>query len=138
MASLFLQRAARRFARPVQGLIQADLLQLQNYDWPGNVRELQNVIERAVIVSKGNQLRLDLESVTGELQAPQSTAAREDQSHILNETEMRELERKNIETALKQCAGRIYGPQGAAKLLGLPPTTLTARINKMGIKKGRG
>ena len=137
LASLALQRAARRFGRPSVGLTQSDLIQLQNYDWPGNVRELQNVIERAVIASTGNRLRLDLEPLSGEPQQTQPTATREKQGDILTETAMRELERKNIEAALEKCAGRIYGRQGAAQLLGLPPTTLTARIKKMGIRKDR-
>lgn len=135
LASLFLQRAALRFGRRIEGLTQADLMQLQNYDWPGNVRELQNVIERAVIVSKGNRLRLDLELLSRGTQQSQTATAREEQGNILTETAMRELEMKNIETALKKSSGRIYGRQGAANLLGLPPTTLTARIKKMGIRK---
>ena len=137
LASLFLKRAAQRFARPLIGLTQANLQQLQKYDWPGNVRELQNVIERSVIVSKGNRLRLDLDASGGERHPLQQTAAGDEQNHILTETELREIERKNIEAAMRHCAGRIYGPQGAANLLGLPPTTLSARINKMKIKKDR-
>ena len=135
LASIFLERAARRFARQVIGLTQADLLQLQNYEWPGNVRELQNVIERAVIISTGNRLRLDLDTASGERQPLQPTTDKEEQDHILTEMQIRKLERENIEAGLRQCAGKIYGPQGAANLLGLPPTTLNARINKMGLKK---
>ncbi len=135
LASLFLQRAARRFARPEIGLTQANLLKLHNYDWPGNVRELQNVIERAVIVSKGNRLRLDLETADDQPQSQLSGPEVEGQGRILTEVAIRELEKQNIEAALKQCSGRIYGPEGAACLLGLPPTTLSARINKMGLKK---
>jgi transcriptional regulator with GAF, ATPase, and Fis domain len=135
LAALFLQRAARRFARPEIALTQANLEQLQNYDWPGNVRELQNVIERAVIISKGNRLRLDLETGSGELSSLELITAREVRGSILTEPEIRTLEQQNIEAALKHCAGKIYGPHGAAFLLGLPPTTLSARINKMGIKK---
>jgi transcriptional regulator with GAF, ATPase, and Fis domain len=135
LATLSLQRAARRFGRPTVGLTQADLMQLQSYDWPGNVRELQNVIERAVIASKGNRLRLDLEPVHGQAQQRPPTAARGGPGKILTETEMRELERQNIAAALEKCAGRIYGQQGAARLLGLPPTTLTARIRRMGFGK---
>lgn len=137
LGSLFLQRAARRFGRPVLRLTQADLLQLQNYDWPGNVRELQNVLERAVIVSSGNRLHLDLETSSSQRQSLQTTQVGHELGNILTEPEMRNLERVNIETALKQCAGRIYGPNGAAQLLGLPPTTLTARVKKMGINKVR-
>jgi len=136
LCSLFLQRAARRFGRPVLGVTQADLLQLQTYDWPGNVRELQNVIERAVIVSKGNRLRLDLDS-SNELQPAKMVEVGQEPYKILTETEMRHLERQNIEAAVKLCSGMVYGPQGAARLLGMPPTTLNARIKKMAIKKGR-
>ena len=136
LASLFLQRATQRFSRPQIGLTQADLLQLQNYNWPGNVRELQNVIERAVIVSKGNRLRLDLETASDERQLLQPITVTEGQKHILTETEIRELERQNIKAALKQSEGRIYGSKGAASMLEIPPTTLTARINKMGINRG--
>ncbi len=136
LASLFLRRAARRFNRPAMRMTQADLQQLERYAWPGNVRELQNVIERAVIVSKDKRLRLDIESATGELQPSQASTASDDRAGILTEAQMRNLEQRNIEAALKECAGRIYGPQGAARLLGLPPTTLSARIKTMGIKKG--
>lgn len=136
LASLFLRRATQSFARPEIGLTQADLLKFRNYDWPGNVRELQNVIERAVIISKGKRLQLDLDILDNELQTLQTSAAEGASGHILTETEMREFERQNIETALKECAGKIYGTKGAAFLLGLPPTTLTARINKMAIRKG--
>lgn len=135
LASLFLKRAARRFGRPEISLTQANLLQLQNYDWPGNVRELQNVIERAVIVSTGNRLSLDLETGGGQPQALRQYSVRKEHSRIFTESQIRELEQQNIEAALKYCAGKIYGPEGAASLLGLPPTTLSARINKMGIKK---
>lgn len=136
LASLFLHRTTQKLLRPEIGLTQAALLQLQNYDWPGNVRELQNVIERAVIVSTGNRLRLDLETAKAVPETFHTTPIEKGLDHILTEPEMRLLERQNIESALKQCNGRIYGPQGAAQLLGLPPTTLTARIKKMGIKKG--
>ena len=135
LASLFLQRTIQKLVRPEIGLTQADLLQLQNYDWPGNVRELQNVIERAVIVSTGNRLKLDLETTKVGPKLLQTSPASKPQDQILTEAEIRLLEQQNIESALKQCNGRIYGPKGAADLLGLPPTTLTARIKKMGIKR---
>jgi len=118
-------------------LTQADLLQLQNYDWPGNVRELQNVIERAVIISKGNRLRLDIERAPVEPQATEKFYVGQEPGSILTETEMRQMERQNIEKALIHSSGKVYGERGAARLLGLPPTTLTARINKLGIKKDR-
>jgi transcriptional regulator with GAF, ATPase, and Fis domain len=135
LASLFLKRAARKFGRSEIGLSQDNLLQLQKYSWPGNVRELQNVIERAVIVSKGKQLSLDLETAGDERPSLPQTTGRQELVSILTESQIRELEQQNIEAALRYCAGKIYGPEGAASLLGLPPTTLSGRINKMGIKK---
>ncbi|MFT5730039.1 MAG: transcriptional regulator with GAF, ATPase, and Fis domain [Desulforhopalus sp.] len=135
LASLFLQRATQRLMRPQMGLTQTDLLQLERYDWPGNVRELQNIIERAVIISTGNRLRLDLEKTKPAPEPMQPIPIDKYQDNILTEPEIRLLERQNIESALKQCNGRIYGPQGAANLLCLPPTTLSARIKKLGIHK---
>jgi len=54
---------------------------------------------------------------------------------VITEGQMRELERRNVRAALKRSGGRIYGPQGAAQLLDLPPTTLSARIKSLGLKK---
>lgn len=135
LAELTLQRSARKFGRPELSLTQADLLQLESYDWPGNVRELQNVLERAVIVSSGNRLRLDLDAAT--TPPPQPTGSGTPLK-ILTDAQLRSLERQNLASALLLCSGRVYGPQGAAQLLGLPPTTLMARIKKLGLAKGGG
>ena len=134
LAALFLKRAIGKFNRSGLRLSRSNLLALQGYNWPGNVRELQNVIERAVIVSSGDRLNLDLKTGSGEKQMPENTAGMK-QPEVLTEQEMRELERRNIELALKQCEGKIYGPKGAARLLDLPPTTLSTRVKSLGIKK---
>ena len=134
LAALFLKTAIGKFNRSGLRLTRANLQTLQKYNWPGNVRELQNVIERAVIVSSGDRLHLDLKTGSGEKKVPEITVEKK-QPEVLTEQEIRELERRNIEAALKQCKGRIYGPQGAARLLDLPPTTLSARIKSLGIKK---
>ena len=135
LAELILRRSARKYGRPALGLTQADLLRLEGYDWPGNVRELQNVLERAVIVST-DRLRLDLEASVSTPALPARAGDTDQPMKILTEAQMRALERQNIEAALRLCAGRIYGPEGAAQLLGLPPTTLSARIRKMRLGKG--
>jgi len=134
LAALFLKRAAGKLNRSGLGLTRANLLTLQEYDWPGNVRELQNVIERAVIVSHGGRLHFDLNTGIEKRQVP-DTAFSTEQTEVITELEMRELERRNIKAALRQCRGKIYGSLGAARLLGLPPTTLSARIKSLGIKK---
>jgi transcriptional regulator with GAF, ATPase, and Fis domain len=108
--------------------------QLQRYDWPGNVRELQNLLERAVILSRDGNLYLDPawlpDAPPGRLRATPVTAA----SEIVPDGEWRRRERENLETALKKAGGRIYGRDGAAELLGIRPTTLQSRLRAFGIR----
>jgi len=134
LAALFLKRAAGKLNRAGLHLTQANHLTLQEYDWPGNVRELQNIIERAVIVSRDDRLYFDLKTGSG-IRQVLGTAIRTEPPEVLTEKEIRELERRNIEAALRRCGGRIYGSKGAARLLGVPPTTLNARVKSLGIKK---
>jgi len=100
------------------------------------VRELKNVIERAVILSQGNVLRLDLslpESAPGA--ESQGVVARQAGDVVLTEKELKTLQKRNLMTALKQANWRISGKAGAAELLGIRPTTLNDRIRAFGIKK---
>ena len=107
------------------------LQQLQAYSWPGNVRELQNVIERAVILSRGDRLFLDLGiGPAGPSRVP---VPRDEPPAVLTESDLRHLERSNLEAALRIAKGRVYGRGGAAALLGVPPTTFTDRIRRFGI-----
>jgi transcriptional regulator with GAF, ATPase, and Fis domain len=117
---------------------QADAARLQQYDWPGNVRELHNVIERAVILSKGVQLRLDiaLADVTAAA-APAPAADSGTPEDILTDRECRERERANLMKALERADGRIYGTAGAAALLGINPTTLASRLRALKISPPR-
>ena len=96
------------------------------------------MIERAVILSRGKVLRLDL-AMSDRLNAPaaQDAAAGTDSSQLLTEAALRELERQNIERALTLAAWRVSGPNGAAKLLGVKPTTLADRMRKFKIAKPR-
>ena len=138
LAAHFLELAAKRFNRPARRLTQANLLELQHYEWPGNVRELQNVIERAVITSGRDALRLNLpqgkDVERPSFRAPSFNKPEED-LEIVPETEWRRRERQNTLTALGRTGWRIYGPGGAAELLGMKPTTLASRIKKMGLKR---
>ena len=97
------------------------------YDWPGNVRELENVIERAVILSEGDRLVLDVSAL--EARAPSPADRRP--------TTLRDQERQAIEDALRKTHGRVAGRHGAAALLDLPSTTLESKIQKLGIDKHR-
>jgi len=133
LAAHFVSNISRRLNRPEPRLTRALLMRLQAYDWPGNVRELQNVIERGLITSPGKQLMLDLPQGGAETAA---TLLQPDEDQLRTDAEMRELEKENLARALRESRGKIYGPDGAAELLGLKPTTLISRIKKLGIEPG--
>lgn len=109
-------------------LSDANIEDLTCYDWPGNVRELQNVIERAVIRSGGKSLTVEI-GRTRRSKGPSNKAG------VVRMDELKLTERASIVAALKQCRGKIYGPKGAAKVLGIKPTTLASRMNSLGIEK---
>jgi DNA-binding NtrC family response regulator len=110
---------------------------LKRYEWPGNIRELKNVIERAVILSRGKVLRLDL-AMSDILNAAPTLGdgpTEHGAPRLLTESALRELERNNTELALRLADGRVSGPNGAAKMLGIKPTTLADRMRKFRIAK---
>jgi PAS domain S-box-containing protein len=135
LAQEFLNKTCKDFGREPMTLTRGQANKLRAYDWPGNVRELKNVIERAVILSRGNVLRLEASlpeaSSSGSGAASDTLAAAE----FLTEQEMRALQKKNTVAALKQAGWRVSGAGGAADLLGIKPTTLADRIRTLGIRK---
>ena len=137
LAQHFLESTCRDFGRKSMKLTRGQAGQIRDYDWPGNVRELKNVIERAVILSTGNVLRLDLSLPATAKQAnatsPDELAA--DQDAILTEKQMKVLQKKNILAALRKTGWRVSGKAGAAELLDLRPTTLIDRMKAFGLKK---
>ncbi|MGC5780523.1 sigma 54-interacting transcriptional regulator [Methylobacterium sp. NFXW15] len=133
IAQHFLQAAARRLRVPEPRLTEGDVRRLCRYPWPGNVRELENAIERAVILSTRGRLRLDLpETETGLRTGPVATGVAP-AARPPNENERRARDRAEIEAALALTGGRVFGPGGAAELLGVKPTTLASRIKAHGI-----
>jgi transcriptional regulator with GAF, ATPase, and Fis domain len=136
LAQHFLKVTCNDFGREQMTLTRAQAENLLDYNWPGNVRELKNVIERAVILSPGNVLRLDLSmpnlSVV-ETSADVKVAA--DSNEIMTEKEMRAFQKQNTAAALKQTGWRVSGTEGAAELLGVRPTTLADRIRTYGLQK---
>jgi PAS domain S-box-containing protein len=136
LAQHFLERACNDFGRPRLTLTRKQANLLQEYDWPGNVRELKNVIERAVILSPGNVLRLDLSMPrAGAVRQQVIVPAVQRITGILTEKEMREYQKQNVIAALQETNWRVSGPDGAAELLGVKPTTLADRVRAYGIKR---
>ena len=129
LAQEFLTRTCQKFNRPPIALTEADVEALQAYSWPGNVRELENAIERQVITFSG---RLQFDQAHQAEPTPERPA-RHVADRILTEEEVRLLERQNLSRALKASAGRVFGDDGAARLLGLKPTTLASRLRKQGL-----
>ncbi len=134
LASYAIARVSTKHRIPSPRLTPEDIACLQRYDWPGNIRELQNVIERAVILSKGVRLRLDvaLPGVGGATSQPLSESCRD--NAVLTDRECRERERANVINALERTEGRIYGRNGAAELLGINATTLASRLRALKIE----
>ncbi|MGE8684385.1 MAG: sigma 54-interacting transcriptional regulator [Acinetobacter sp.] len=112
---------------------QKHILELQHYDWPGNIRELQNVLERALITAKHGAVSFQylLEQEPSQTVQHNHAAAIE---QILTIQQLKQLETTNLQLAIKQCEGKIFGDEGAAKLLGINPTTLISKLKKMGIE----
>ena len=136
LAPHFLEVSAKKFNVTKPKLSQAHIEQLKHYDWPGNIRELQNVIERAVITAQSGRLRLDLPGgrVTKNLHKTESP---QEDFKILTFEEIRQLDRDNIQAALRRTNGKVFGKDGAAELLQTRPTTLASRIKRLGLKRRR-
>ena len=132
LATHYLQRAVRNLSRGPRSLTAAEASQLLSYDWPGNVRELQNVIERAVITNRGGPLSFDLPSSEGGGPSAPGIAVGAEVD-VVSDAEMRRWERDNVLRALERTNWRVYGPKGAAALLGVRATTLASRIKKLGL-----
>jgi len=136
LAEAFLATSNRKLKRRAR-LSEADLDRLRGYPWPGNVRELQNVIERAVITSKAGKLDLHLPAHEGPQEPGDSVGRPTGRARpaILREAEIRRLEIDNLVAALVASRWKIYGPGGAAERLGVKPTTLASRVQRLGLRR---
>jgi transcriptional regulator with GAF, ATPase, and Fis domain len=119
----FVQEFNKKMGKSIDSISSQTMERLKQYPWPGNVRELRNLIERAMIVSIGRSLTIDIPAVAaGPSPLPVT---------------LQEVERKHIRDVLERVHWRISGKQGAAEILGLRPTTLHSRMKKLGIPRPR-
>ncbi len=114
----------------VQRIDAQTLKRLENYHWPGNVRELQNIVERGMIASEADALIVHDGWLASAAGAPRPKGPERAGT-------LADLEREAIEAALRASQGRVAGPFGAAKRLGIPATTLESKIKSLAIDKRR-
>ncbi|WP_406684027.1 sigma 54-interacting transcriptional regulator [Seonamhaeicola sp. MEBiC1930] len=133
IAEEMLEQFSRKLNKSITNLSEEDKSLLSNYNWPGNVRELQNLIERAVIVSKNGNI--NWQSIIPNESTIEHNITTNNTDLVLTVKELQKLEKENILKALKQTKWKISGSNGAAELLQIPPTTLASRIKALGIER---
>jgi formate hydrogenlyase transcriptional activator len=123
IVQVFIEQYSRKLGKQITSIKKETMKALQDYPWPGNVRELESVIERAVILCPGPVLQLadELEILSPPLSSSMRT--------------LEETERNQILKTLSETQWRIEGKDGAAAILGLHPSTLRARMHKLGIRR---
>jgi formate hydrogenlyase transcriptional activator len=133
----FTQQFSRRMNRMIETIPSAAIDALCGYDWPGNIRELQNVIERAVIVSTGPVLSVDVSDLkfTKAGHAVEETTSPKSATNGGLDDVLQQSERQQILKALEQCNWVVAGPKGAAAYLRMKRSTLQQRIRKLGIAR---
>jgi formate hydrogenlyase transcriptional activator len=117
----FVKEFSNSMGKAIDAIADDSMAALLAYAWPGNIRELRNVIERAMILTRGSTLHIKLGHPTLRPQTVHAAGTLE------------EAEREHILRALERCGWRIRGPNAAAELLGVKPTTLESRIKKLGL-----
>lgn len=125
LVAFFTQKFAHQLDRKIQRIPTTAMDRLVAWHWPGNIRELQNIIERSVILSQGEELRVPLADLERSLDMESDTSPRT----------LEEVQRDEIRKVLKECRGVIGGPTGAAARLGMKRSTLNSRMKKLGISR---
>ncbi len=129
----FVEKHSHKLARPVREVSRGTLKALQRHSWPGNVRELENVVERAVILSRGSRLEIKDDDPFAKdlvLVDPASVVRPSTQRATL-----RDAERELIAATLQRVGWRVSGPGGAAEVLGINASTLRSRMRKLGLSR---
>ena len=121
LAWAFIREFEKTMGKRIETIPRKAMEILQHYPWPGNVRELRNVMERAMIISKGNALNVEMPAFKA--------------SDRLSEATLQDVEKNHIMQVLKKTRWRVKGKNNAAEILGLKPTTLHSRMKKLGIKR---
>lgn len=124
----FLRRHATINRKKIPVVTDKVMESLLHYDWPGNVRELEHLLERSILLSKGDLLHVDLPD---NFRKPSLS----DEEKTFSIVPLETMEREYILKVVRLCNGRIAGPNGAAAKLRLPSTTLNSRMQRLGIKK---
>ena len=119
----FVQEFSKRMGKRIKSIPQKDVKALQAYRWPGNVRELRNITERAMIITTGHVLKLDMPKIV--------------QSGADGSWTLKDVEKRRIIEALNTTGWRVSGKDGAAEILGINPKTLASRMQRLGIERNK-
>jgi len=134
LANFYVHKFSKNYGKNIKRIPKEVMTAFEHYAWPGNVRELINIVERAVIVSDGPALRLAEQIATpAQLNAPQAKAAGGVEAR--DGASLLEIERRHILQTLQETGWRIEGPRGAAQILRMHPSTIRARMKKLGIQR---
>lgn len=130
LVEYFVKRISEKMGKQIKEIDKKTFELCRKYHWPGNIRELQNIVERCVILSRGDIFSIDEAWLSLKEPRPQRS------SRLMTET-LRNQEKEIIEAALTESNGRVAGPHGAAVKLGVPPSTLDRKIHLLKIRKYR-
>jgi PAS domain S-box-containing protein len=117
----FVKEFSKKMGKRIESIPQKSVEALQSYPWPGNVRELRNVVERAMIITTGTALHVDVPKIA--------------ESKTARAVTLEEVEKRHIIEALNMTGWRVSGKNGAAEVLGLNPKTLESRMQRLGIQR---
>lgn len=129
----FVQKFAAQQGKVIDTIPDDVMAALERHDWPGNIRELQNVIERGVVITSGTVLS---RQTTDHLRATEFAEIRMTATEPVSIKTLADAERAHIMATLRETNGVVGGVRGAAARLGLPRTTLLARMQRLGISEG--
>jgi DNA-binding NtrC family response regulator len=127
LAAHFIKIFSEKTRKPISGISDSQMKKLMEYSWPGNIRELQNLLERTILLAKLNFI--------DEIWLPEVKQKQNLQEFFSKIKTIDEIQRDHVMLVLEHCNERVSGPGGAAEVLNLPPSTLTARMKKLGIQR---